>query len=423
MSRHSLFFALHGPNFDGHRFVGQAIRGGAEGVVIKKGRRITKRKGCWVFIVEDTQEALGNLMHFWRRQFDIPVIGVTGSNGKTSTKEFIAAVLASRFRVHKTEGNFNNLIGLPLTLAKLSKRHTAAVLEMGTSGPGEIARLCEIAEPSIGVVTNVARAHLEGLGSLAAVARAKSELITHLSSDGLAILNADDPRVLNFAKKSAAQVLTYGFSPRSHVRGSQYRDNGLKGSSFSVAVDSRRFSVKLKLPGRHNALNALAAIAVGHALDIPVRSMTAALSRVTLPQGRMQKIALRGGTLVFNDSYNANPDSVLRALDTVAKLSRSRRKLFILGDMLELGPYTQKAHREIGRAAAHAGAAEIVAVGRWGEDILAGAKGADSAVKVHLCQDADAAGTLLQSRLKRGDLVLLKGSRGIGLERVIPYVA
>jgi len=423
LKRDELFFALSGPHYDGHEFVPKAFRTGASGAVIKKGRRIAAPGARWLFSVTDPLRALGDTAAAWRKRFDIPVIGVTGSNGKTTTREMIAQILATRYHVLKTEKNFNNLIGLPLTLNRLNRRHQVAVLEMGMNIPGEIARLSKIAQPTIGVITNIARAHLAGLGSLAAVRKAKAEILPHLPADGLAVLNADDPRVLSLAAKSRAQVVTFGFGPDADVRGRHFKTVGTQGSSFEVSGAGHRFQIRLSLPGQHNASNALAAIAVGHHLGIASSRMGRALRQVQLPAGRMEEIRLKGGTLILNDSYNANPDSVLQALRTLTTFPNSRRKVVVLGDMLELGRFSRKSHREIGQAAVKAGCQELFAVGQWADEILAGAKQAGLAARrQHRCQDSAEAGKLLQDHIEAGDLILLKASRGVGLERVLNYL-
>lgn len=415
-----LFFALTGPRFDGHNFVTQAYQKGASGAVVCKGRRVRGRKGRWLFAVDDTLWALGSTAADWRRQFTIPVIGITGSNGKTTTKEWIANVLATRYRVLKNEGNYNNLIGLPLSVARLTRRHQIAVFEMGMNAPGEIDRLAEIAAPEVGVITNIARAHLEGLYSLAGVARAKGELIARLPKKGCAILNADDERVMKLARKTQASILTYGFSRRALVRGTLLKKDPLRGISMHVQLPKKSFLIRLDLPGKHNASNALAAIAVGHHFQISPTAIARSLRRAGSLWGRMERIELPSGAIVLNDSYNANPDSVLKALETLARINRRYRKLALLGDMLELGSYDSKTHREIGRAAAHAGISELFAIGERAADILRGAEQAGlPRPRRHFCPNLQAASLALRERLKKKDLLLVKGSREMKLETVI----
>lgn len=419
IKKESLFFALQGPQFDGHDFISQAWRGGAAGAVVKKGRRIPKRRGRWLFAVDDPLHALGDAAAAWRNRFDIPVIGITGSNGKTTTKEMVAQLLDLRFRVLKTEGNFNNLIGLPLTLNRLTGRHQVAVLEMGMSAPGEIARLCEIAQPQIGAITNIARAHLEGLGSLTAIASAKGEILPQLAPDGLAVLNADDERVEKLARRSRAPILRYGFGSRADIRGHDFTSDHQKGCAFEVSGLGRRFRIRLKLPGRHNASNALAAIAIAHHCGIPTHLMAKRLRQITIPRGRMQRLRLAGATFL-NDAYNANPDSMLQSLNILRSFPKQYRKIAVLGDMLELGRSSRDAHREIGAAAAQTNIQELIAVGEWARAIAAGAKRAGlQARHIHVCDDTTQAAVCLESLLQRGDVILLKASRGMKLEDII----
>ncbi len=423
-SRHvkagALFCALSGEHFDGHKFVSTAFRKGASGALVRKGKSIKAPRGRWVLSVDDTLTALGDIAAAWRRHFNIPLVGVTGSNGKTTTKEMIAQTLAARYKVLKTEGNYNNLIGVPWTLFKLNRRHQVAVLEMGMNIPGEIERLATIAQPQVGVITNIARAHLEGLGSIAAIARAKSELIQQLPGDGLAVINADDPRVLQIARKTRAEILTYGFGSDAMIRGKKYKSNGFSGSQFEIRLNHKLHTIRLNLPGRYNALNALAAVAIGQYLKIPATAMIRALRNVKLPGSRLKQIKLRNGTHIINDCYNANPDSVLQALTNLTYAPKRQRRVAILGDMLELGQHSARTHREIGRAAVKVGVDELIAVGEQADDIARGARQAGlHKDQIHCYENATKAGKAISKHIHGGDLILVKGSRGVQLERVI----
>jgi len=329
-------------------------------------------------------------------------------------------VLAQQFTVLKTEKNFNNLVGLPWTLFRLQPRHQYAVLELGMNAPGEIDRLGSIAEPQVGVITNIARAHLEGLGSLARVAKAKGELLYHLKPEGLAVLNADDPRVLALRRKTKARVVTYGFSREAALRGQDFKNDGFKGCRFKVRLRGRFYPFQLSLAGRHNAVNALAAIAVGREYGIRPQQMQQALRQITLPQGRLDRHRLAGGTLLINDSYNANPDSMHAALNLIKEQKHSGRKILVLGDMLELGPASIRFHREIGAAAVAAGADQLIAVGQNAKHLVSGAKNAGmKANEIHCSPSAKQAGKILQEIVQPGDLIFLKGSRGIHLEETL----
>lgn len=420
VKRGALFCALAGEHFDGHDYVRVAFRKGAAGALIQKRRRVHAPQRGWLLTVDDTLHALGAVAAKWRSHFAIPLIAVTGSNGKTTTKEMIAALLSTHYRVLKTEYNYNNLIGLPWTLFRMTNRHQAAVVELGMNAPGEISRLAQIAQAQVAVITNVARAHLEGVGSLAGVARAKAEILQHLPPDGLAVLNADDARVMKMAQQSPAPVRTYGFGADAEIRGHHYKSDLLKGCHFQVRIGSNHVDVHLDLPGRHNVLNALAAIAVADHFNIPHRSWTRGLRHIQLPYGRMTRTRLPNGALLINDSYNANPDSVREALKQLANLKTKQRKIVVLGTMLELGAHSVRAHREIGRAAVAAGTDLLFAVGPWSDHIIRGARnGHFSSKQIYHCETAQAAGSILSDMVQRGDVILLKGSRDIHLESII----
>lgn len=420
VKKRALFIALPGSRFDGHQFVGSAFQKGAIGAVVRKGKRIKTVPGRWVFSVDNTIKALGDIAAHWRNRFNIPVIAVTGSNGKTTTKELIAQLLTAQFTLLKTECNYNNLIGLPWTLFCMTRKHQVAVLEMGMNAPGEIDRLSEIARPHIGVLTNVGRAHLEGLGSIASVARAKGELLMRLPAGGLAVINADDPHVLRLAKRCRTQVLTYGFGSDATIRGSLFKSLGFRGSTFDARLGSSVLKIHLGLPGRYNAVNALAALAIGHHFKIPHKNMLKNLKNIHLPYGRMTQIRLPHGILIINDCYNANPESVRQALSSFAYTKENQRKIAVLGDMLELGKFSERAHDEIGRAATEAGADILLAVGKWAEGIARGARKAGlAASNIHCFETAKRAGQLLKKHLRRNDVILIKGSRGVRLETIV----
>ncbi len=423
LRKDALFVALSGENFDAHQFLNQAWQAGAAGTIVKKGKRISIKPGRWVFRVEEPLTALGDIAHYWRQQHKIPIVAVTGSNGKTTTKEFIAQILAHQWNTLKTEGNYNNLVGVPWTLFRLQKKHQAAVIEMGMNALGEIDRLAAITAPQVGVITNVARAHLEGLGSVQHVARAKGELLRHIANDGVAILNADDPHSKALIKRARGQVITYGFSPKAKVRGTAFKNQGFRSCSFRVTLKGKSHLFKLPLPGQYNATNALAAIAVGHYFGMKAIEMKQALATVELPGGRLDRRRLKNGTMIINDSYNANPDSVQQALSILASVPQRTRKIVILGDMLELGRSSRQAHREIGRNAGRLKPKHLIAVGDWAHEIAHGAKQAGlDATRIHTCADAMAARPIVKAQVKTGDLIFLKGSRGVKLETIIPVI-
>lgn len=414
------FFAIRGPRLDGHDFVADAASRGASCVVVHHVPDPIPT-GVPVVLVEDTTRALGRLGAAHRAKFNIPVVAVTGSNGKTTTKELIAAVLATRWRVLKPESSFNNQWGLPLTLLRLAPEHEALVVEIGTNQRGEIAALTGLAGPNVGVVTTVAAVHTEFLGSLVGVREEKVALVRGLPAEGWAILNADDERVAGMARDTAARVLTYGQSPTATVRAVGQVEERPEGLWFSLEAEGERESVTLAFAGRHNVTNALAAAAVGVALGVGLSEIARALGNARPVKGRC---AWReaGGVRILDDTYNANPASVKAALDTAVAHRGSRRLLVVLGDMLELGAVTEEAHRETGRQVAAIGAVEFVGMGKHMRVAVEAAHAAGLAEARHTTTFEDTVAHLLK-RVAPGDLVLVKGSRGMRMERVADALA
>ncbi|HSA60526.1 MAG TPA: UDP-N-acetylmuramoyl-tripeptide--D-alanyl-D-alanine ligase [bacterium] len=425
-----LFVALKGERHDGHQYLADVFAKGAAAAIVQEGAEEPNPDFRNLIEVRDTLTALGDLAHFWRRRFPIPVVAITGSNGKTTAKDMTAAVLAAAYRVLKTEGNFNNLIGLPLTLFRLRPEHEMAVVEMGMNRLGEIDRLAEIASPSVGVVTTVARAHLEGLGGLANVARAKGELIARLPEGGLAVLNADasgggrfTPEFARAARRRGARAATFGLSPKADYRAIRVKAEGLKGVRFDARVVGKKWgktaAFSLGVPGRHNVSNALAAIAVGDRFDVPVSKMRSALSRFHAGSKRMEIVRLAKGIDVVNDCYNANPDSTEASLHFLKELGPRRRRVAVLGEMLELGRWAASCHREVGGAAARSGVKLLFAVGPHAEDLVKGARRAGLAKSSSFSfGQVEESLPMIRSLLKAKDVVLVKGSRGMKMERV-----
>lgn len=409
-----LFIALAGETFDGHDFVDAALKAGAAGVMVS--RDVPAAAEHVVLQVPDTLLAYGDLGRAWRRRYDPLVVGITGSTGKSSTKQIVATVLRERFETLASEGSFNNEVGLPATLLQLERRHEAVVLELAMRGEGQIDYLARIAEPSIGVITNIGVSHLELLGSREAVARAKGELLDHLGADGTAVLNADDPYLPSQASRHGGRTIWYGFARQAEVRAEEVELQGLSGSRFRLATPRGAALVRLPLPGRHMVSNALAAAAVGVAVGLSVKQIAAGLEACrTLPL-RLEVVQLDRGATVINDSYNAAPDSVRAALQVLASEPTRGRRIACLGDMLELGQTSATEHLRIGHEAAEA-ADLVIAVGELGAGIGVGAR--DAGAEVRTVADADAAGTLLAELLREGDLVLLKASRAVGLDRAL----
>ena len=411
-----VFFAVRGERQDGHAFLRDAVGRGAACLVIHSVPDDLP-PGVPVVLVDETTKALGRLGAWHRQRFTIPVAAVTGSNGKTTTKEMMAAVLASLGPVLKSESSFNNQWGLPLTLVKLTAEHRAAALELGTNRPGEIAALAEIARPTIAAVTTVSSAHTEFLGSLDDVQREKGALVRAIPADGAVVLNADDPRVLAMAALSSARVWTFSAQDAADVRAAGETSETPDGVDFTLETSEGRRAVRLRFAGRHNVTNALAAAGVGAALGLGLERIAQGLEAARPAKGRC--VWRRCGALrILDDTYNANPVSVRAALDTLSASAGGARRVVVLGDMLELGPIAEAEHRAMGRAVAASGAAEFVGLGRAARLAVEAAREAGLAESHHAETFEDTVAHLLK-RLAPGDAVLVKGSRGMRMERVV----
>lgn len=429
-SRHiepgQLFLALKGERFDGHDFIAAALAGGARAVVLDDERRTEEEwfrahSEVGVILAPDSQEALGAIARFHRDRFQIPVIAVTGSNGKTTTKDLVAAVLAQEWPIIKTEANFNNEIGLPLTLLKLDQTTRAAVVEMGMRGLGQIRHLCGIARPEMGIVTNVGLSHLELLGSQENIARAKAELVEALPSTGLAVLNGDDPYVRGMSRQhqstSSLRTVRYGIDgPELDYRADKYRviENG---SCFRLVYSGGSFEVTLPIPGRHNVLNSLAAIALAKELGFSDSAIAKGLANPGLTEKRLNRIEYRGYTII-DDTYNASPASVRAALDVLCSLPNRNRRFAVLSDMLELGSAAASSHREIGIYAAQRGIDRLFTWGDLAVEYTSGMNGVTQGKAVFF-PSKSALIAELKSCLEPGDVVLVKGSRGMKMEEVV----
>jgi len=413
------FFAIRGNRLDGHAFLAEAASRGAACLVVHTLHDDVPANVPLV-LVEDTTRALGMLAAYHRARFSIPVVAVTGSNGKTTTKELIASVLGMRWQVLKPSGSFNNQWGLPLTLLRLTAEHQAIVLEIGSQHPGEIAALAGLARPTVAVVTTVAHAHTEFLGSLDGVRAEKAALVRAVGDDGRVVLNADDPRVAGMARDSRAPVITYGRSPGADVRATGDIVEDARTLAFTLESGGERTPVTLALVGRHNVTNALAAAGVGVALGWPLDEIARGLAEARPVAGRcIWRDA--GGVRILDDTYNANPVSVRSALETVAArraAGPSGRLVVALGDMLELGAIAEEAHQDTGRAVASAGVDEFVGVGRLSRLTVDAARAAGLGEAHHATTFEDTVAHLLK-RLAPGDVVLVKGSRGMRMERVV----
>ncbi len=430
----SLFVAIPGEHVDGHDFVMEAFERGASVALVERsmpselplldmrkpvsGRKLAALKLPVCLRVKNTVETLQQIAQDWRDELPVRVIGITGSVGKSTTKELTASVLETRYRTLKNPGNLNNEIGLPLSILRLSEAHERAVLEMGFYVPGEIALLCRIARPHVGVITNLSQVHLERAGSMDAIVAGKTELVENLppSPDGVAILNYDEPLVRQMAEKTEARVLYYGLSPEADLWASDIEGLGLDGVRFVMHHRGEEVHVRVPLLGRHSVHTALRATAVGL-----VEGLTWQEIMEGLQDSRMQLrlVAVRGpsGSLILDDTYNAAPPSVIAALNLLAELDG--RRVAVLGDMLELGDFEEKGHRMVGARAAQV-ADEVVTVGeraRWiaEEAVQSGMKTG----KVIALEDSKAAIKHLRHQVGKGDVVLVKGSRGMRMDLIV----
>jgi UDP-N-acetylmuramoyl-tripeptide--D-alanyl-D-alanine ligase len=410
--------ALTGPRFDGHRFVADARKRGAIAALVREGSSVLE--GVPIVQVDDTLRAFQELAAAHRRRFAIPVVAVSGSNGKTTTKEMIGRILAERFTTLVTAGNYNNHIGVPQTLFRLTKRHQAAVIEMGISEQGEMSRLCEIAAPTHGVLTNIGPTHLATLGTIETVARAKGELLKSLPDGGTAILNADDPFFERLSSWVNGPILSFGFSRRATVRALRMQSKNPSSSTVCVGLSGRKhgFTLHLNVAGRHNIANALAAVATGTAFGVGVARIQTGLARYRPAAMRSQVRHWRGAT-ILNDCYNANPASLSAALEWLAEVKGAGRGFAVLGEMRELGGQEAAVHREMGRVLASR-ADYLMTMGRLGAELGAGALEAGMrADHVVVAKDHEELAGRLRTLLRKGDVVLLKGSRAARMEHVL----
>ena len=420
----SVFVAILGDVHDGHKFLTDVVARGVQGLIVQLDKTSAlplsdwERDGIACLAVEDTTRALGDVAAYNRRRSNASVIGITGSNGKTTTRQMTAAIVSQRYTTLATAGNFNNQIGLPLTLLNLASNHQWAVLELGTNYPGEIARLAEICEPDIGVITNIGPAHLEGLGSIEGVAREKGSLVANMEPTGRAVLNADDPRVFRLADRIEAKVILYGFSAKAAIRATDIEESKAH-SSFSLQLAGDGVSVRLKAPGRFMVANALAAAAVGYLLELSPKQIKAGLEAFTPVSGRMTIFHPDNGLHIIDDSYNANPESMKAALASLQKLSAGARSIFVAGDMLELGAHAASLHHEIGAQAAKSGISRLYARGEFADRVTAGACHAGFPAEDAITGSREDIVADLANWLNSGDWILVKGSRGMAMEKVV----
>jgi UDP-N-acetylmuramoyl-tripeptide--D-alanyl-D-alanine ligase len=418
-----LFIALKGSRFDGHHYALEALEKKAGGVLIEEDKvgdiRWNGYRSRAVIAVKDTLSALGDIARDWRHRYSTPVVALTGSNGKTTTKEMMAACLETTFPILKTKGNLNNLIGVPLTLLTLTEKERVVVLEMGMNVPGEIRRLTEIAEPDVGLITNLQKVHLEGMGSLERLKEEKGELFRRMRRNGTILVNRDDPRVVDLARDYPGQKITFGIEHPADVMAKEIRLKGA-GTSFTLILEGEAVEIYLPLLGRHFVANALSAMAVACLFGVEVNQAKKALENLQSFPMRMEVVPLKGGKTLINDAYNANPYSMELALETLVEAKGEGRTIAVVGDMLELGSFTREAHEQIGKRVSELSIDFLFALGEEAPIVV------ESAVRhgfpierARIVESHSEAISLLRQVIQNGDWILVKGSRRMAMEKIV----
>ena len=415
LKRGELFVALRGENFDGHNFVESAAKAGAAGAIVESNWNGKVPENFALIKTKDTLVAYQKLAGNYRKSLSLKVVAITGSNGKTSTKDFAAAVLARRFRVTKTEGNFNNHVGLPRTILEATAQDEVAVWEIGMNHPGEVAALSKLAAPDIAIITNIGIAHIEFMGSREAIAAEKGALAEAVGAQGTVILNADDPLTKSMATRTRAKVILAGTTDGT-IRAGEISQSG-SGTDFTILEGAHRCRAQLPVPGLHMVQNALLAVAAGRVFGLSLEECADGLASAPLTKARLQIKEIRGVQFI-DDSYNANPDSMKAALRTLMELDTDGKRIAVLGEMGELGSESEPGHREVGETAATFGVDQLIAIGDMAK-VIAQAARAAGLRKTSAVRSTSEAAQLLGESAKPGDLVLVKGSRATRTERVI----
>lgn len=424
-----LFVAIQGEVHDGHNFVKDVVESGVCGLLINKNkadvffsdvrvREDWRQKGLLCVAVKDTTKALGDLTAFQRRRSNVSVIAITGSNGKTTTKEMTNGIVSRCFGTLATIGNFNNQIGLPLTLLKLNRSHQWSILELGMNHPGEIRRLSEICMPDIGMITNIGPAHLEKLGSLKGVMDAKAELLENIKPNGTVVLNADDPNLSDLCRRTSKKVLRFGFSEDADIRAISVKKKRF-GTSFILSMPTETLPIDLKIPGAFMISNALAAASAGYLLGLKAEDIKAGLEEFQSVQGRMNVFKTKNGIHVIDDTYNANPGSMESAIMTLKSMKGEHRGVLVAGDMHELGDHTESMHKKIGSVAAGIGISGLYLTGRFAGSVAAGAQQNGMKRRDIFTGTKQEIVENLKDTLGPDDWVLVKGSRAMAMEQVV----
>ncbi|OGS20451.1 MAG: hypothetical protein A2252_10480 [Elusimicrobia bacterium RIFOXYA2_FULL_39_19] len=412
-----MFFALKGVNFDGHKFVDYAIKQGASGVVISEiDSEIDKciPNTSSIIVVKDTLKALGDFAGYYRKKIAPLVVAVTGSSGKTTTKEMIYHILKVKGNVHATKKNYNNLIGVPLTLLELTKEHKYSVLELGISLKGEMDRLIEITRPDVGIITNIGKTHLEYLGDTLGVFNEKSKLLRLLEKDKVSILNFDDPYLNGLKDNLRSEILTFGLSTNADIYASDVKSLNEK-MSFNMHLMGKRISMVIPVPGLFNVYNALAAVCACHCLGIDIEVIKKALEQFSPMKMRMERIMHSSGAILINDAYNANPESMKQSITSFMEAYPEKEKIIVIGDMLELGEHTQQEHKALGKLVTELPLSGIYLYGKYIKAI----KEDNPADYIEYFTEQPGLEEKLKKRLNANTAVLFKASRGIGLEKIV----
>ncbi len=412
----NLFIPLVGEHFDGHNYIEQCFNSGAAVCLTQK--TVCQQDNTVAILVDDTSKALRDLAAWHRRKHNIPVVGITGSVGKTSTKDMIACVLSKQYDTLKTQGNFNNEIGLPLTLLNLNDKHQAAVIEMGMSGFGEISRLTEISQPQIAVITNIGVSHIEKLGSQQGILKAKLEILEGLSPDGLIVLNGDDPLLRGIEGSLKHKIVYYGLEYGLDYIAQDYESLGESGTQFSIKLEGQTYKVSIPVPGIHNVYNALAAIAVGTEMKIQMNTIIEGIGSYS-PGNMRQNIISFKGIKIINDAYNASPQSMQAALNVLEELCSKTRGIAVLGDMLEMGDMTAELHYSVGSFIKDKKIDYLITIGEASKNISkAVAESGNQKIGFQHFENNKDALKYIFSIIRQGDYILIKGSRGMKMEEI-----
>jgi UDP-N-acetylmuramoyl-tripeptide--D-alanyl-D-alanine ligase len=416
IAKNNLFIPLVGEKFDGHDYIKQCVSSGAAAFLTEK--PIPQMSNCTAVLVKDTAKALRDIASWHRDKYDIPVVGITGSVGKTSTKDMVACILAKQYEVLKTQGNFNNEIGLPLTLLNLDSTHEIAVIEMGMSGFGEISRLTAVAKPQIAVITNIGVSHIEKLGSQKGILKAKLEILEALKPGGLVVLNGDDPLLRELNGKLNFRTVYYGMDLEHDYTAKNYESLGELGTRFDIISGNQTYNVAIPVPGIHNVYNALAAIAVGVEMNIPMQVIIEGIAQYS-PGNMRQNIVSYNGMKIINDAYNASPQSMQASINVLEELCSKTRGIAVLGDMLEMGDMAKELHYSVGSFIKDKKIDYLITVGNESENIMkAVADSGNETIKLQHFKSNNEALEYIMSIIKEGDYILIKGSRGMKMELI-----